>query len=267
MHNASPDRKNHRNTNPTWSKSVLTRRTCDEQLIKALHNTLLIHTRPSRSTTGRHLPQPKHTLNHTQLRRRRIQPRHSKPIINHHARPHNRRPPIHTPRHKRNLQKTRELILIPDRRLGMNDPALVRERHVRAGQDVVGDGLPEHLDAERVGDYFFGFSLQVGVDQGHVVVAADYVAEGGESFFYSLDRDAVWQGVAEVLQFLVCCGCGDEEAFSVSVHRVLVGLLKREWVRLSLTYPTVNRPTIRVPAIVAWQIGITSWSSASNTLD
>lgn len=32
------------------------------------------------------------------------------------------------------------------------------------------------------------------------------------------------------------------------------------------TYPAVKRPIIRVPAIVAWQMGMTSWSSASNTL-
>ena len=32
------------------------------------------------------------------------------------------------------------------------------------------------------------------------------------------------------------------------------------------TYPAVKRPIILVPAIVAWQIGMTSWSSASNTL-
>lgn len=31
--------------------------------------------------------------------------------------------------------------------------------------------------------------------------------------------------------------------------------------------PAVRRPTIRVPAMVAWQIGMTSWSSASKMLD
>ena len=30
--------------------------------------------------------------------------------------------------------------------------------------------------------------------------------------------------------------------------------------------PAVRRPMMRVPAIVAWQIGMTSWSSASKTL-
>lgn len=60
----------------------------------------------------------------------------------------------------------------------MYDAALVGESHVGADQDVVGDGLAEDVDAEDVGDYFFGFALDVRVDEGDVVVADDYVAEG-----------------------------------------------------------------------------------------
>lgn len=36
--------------------------------------------------------------------------------------------------------------------------------------------------------------------------------------------------------------------------------------RRPFLFPAVRRPTMRVPAIVQWQIGITSWSSASKTL-
>lgn len=89
----------------------------------------------------------------------------------------------------------------------MHEPAAVAEGHVGAGEDVVGDGLAEDFDAEGVGDairgvwsvrgwmavggwvgigkrrggglHLFRFSLEVGVDEGDVVVAADYVAEGG----------------------------------------------------------------------------------------
>jgi hypothetical protein len=46
--------------------------------------------------------------------------------------------------------------------------------------------LAEYFDAEDVSDYFFGFALEVRVDEGDVVVGDDYVAEGGEPFFYSL---------------------------------------------------------------------------------
>jgi hypothetical protein len=46
----------------------------------------------------------------------------------------------------------------------VHEAALVRERHVGAHEDVVGYGLAEDLDAEDVGDDFFGFALEVGVD-------------------------------------------------------------------------------------------------------
>jgi hypothetical protein len=98
----------------------------------------------------------------------------------------------------------------------VHEPARIRERHVGAGEDVGSDGLAEDLDAERVGDDLFGLALEVRVDEGDVVVAADDVAEGGEALFDSLDSYGGGKGVAQVEEFLVCGGGGDEEAFAVS---------------------------------------------------
>src|ERR1700743_1285805 len=55
----------------------------------------------------------------------------------------------------------------------MHDTAWVGEGHVRAGEDVAGDGLPEDFDAERISYDFFGFALKVGVHEGDVVVCAE----------------------------------------------------------------------------------------------
>lgn len=113
----------------------------------------------------------------------------------------------------------------------MDDTALVGEGHVGACQDVVGDGLAEDFDAQGVGEDFFGFALQVRVHDCDVVVAADDVAERGQALFYPLDFDAVWERVAEVLQFLVCCCRGDEEALAVTLQRggdVLANVLGSE---------------------------------------
>jgi hypothetical protein len=32
-----------------------------------------------------------------------------------------------------------------------------------------------------------------------------------------LDLHRIWQRVSQMLQFLVCCCCGDEKAFAVSI--------------------------------------------------
>jgi len=71
----------------------------------------------------------------------------------------------------------------------MHDAALVAQTHVTADQDVVRDRLAEHLDAQDVGDQLFRFALQVRVDNGDVVVAADDVAQCGEALLDALDLD------------------------------------------------------------------------------
>jgi hypothetical protein len=104
------------------------------------------------------------------------------------------------------------------------------------------------------------------VDQGDVVVRADDIAEGGEALFDALDFDGVWKRVAQVLQFLVRCGGRDKETFAVAVcGRVWLASLRHIKHHIPI-YPAVNLPTILVPAIVAWQMGITSCNSASNML-
>ena len=65
-----------------------------------------------------------------------------------------------------------------------------------------------------------------------------------------------------MLELLVGCGGGDEKAFAVAGGALLLlsrwGESGRSYSKRSETYPAVNRPTIRVPAIVAWQMGIMS---------
>jgi hypothetical protein len=55
---------------------------------------------------------------------------------------------------------------------------LVAQRHVRARKHIVRNRLPEDLHAKHIRYYLFGFSLNVGVYESDVVIAAYYVAEG-----------------------------------------------------------------------------------------
>ena len=54
------------------------------------------------------------------------------------------------------------------------------------------------------------------MDEGHVVVAADAVAECGQFFLDSDDLDGFGEGVADVSEFVVGGVVGDEEAFLVA---------------------------------------------------
>lgn len=52
--------------------------------------------------------------------------------------------------------------------------------------------------------------------QGDIVIAGYDVPQGREPLIHSLYLDCVWQGVSEVLEFLVCGGVGDQQPVSVA---------------------------------------------------
>lgn len=98
----------------------------------------------------------------------------------------------------------------------MHDAALVRERHVRAGQDVVCDGLAEDFNTQHISDDLLRLALQIGMYERNMVVGADDVAERGQALFDSLDLDAIRDRIAEMLQFLVGGRGRYEQPFAVA---------------------------------------------------
>jgi hypothetical protein len=80
---------------------------------------------------------------------------------------------------ERHLEEVAEFVELLNRGLGVHESTVVADDRVGANEEVVGDGVLEDLDAEGVRDDLLGFLVEVGVDEGHVVVAADAVAEGG----------------------------------------------------------------------------------------
>ena len=82
-----------------------------------------------------------------------------------------------------------------------------------------------------------------------MVVAADDVTQSGQTLFYPLDFNGVWDRISEVLELLICGRRRDEEAFAVT----RLYLVSCVFSKLSRTgpYPAVKRPTILVPAMVA----------------
>src|SRR5713226_2673251 len=85
----------------------------------------------------------------------------------------------------------------------MDKTTLIRDRTVRADEDVVRDRLAEDLDFENIGDDLLCLAIDVGMHQRNVVIASDHVPERGKSFLDALKGNRVWEGVSQVLQFLV----------------------------------------------------------------
>ena len=85
----------------------------------------------------------------------------------------------------------------------MDESSLVRDRAVRADEDIFGDGLAEDLDLEDIRDDLLRLAVDVGMHERDMVVACDNVTERREALLDTLKGDGVWEGVTEVLELLV----------------------------------------------------------------
>lgn len=117
---------------------------------------------------------------------------------------------------ERHLEEVAEFVELFNSGLGLDESAVVAEDTVGADEQVVGDGVAEDLDAEGVGDDLLGLLVEVGVDEGHVVVAGDAVAEGRELLLDADHLHGFGEGVADVPEFVVGSVVGDEEALLVA---------------------------------------------------
>ena len=162
------------------------------------------------------LAQSEDALDDAELRGGGVEAGDGQPVVDDHAGADDVASTVDAAGNQRHLQQARELILVLDARLGVDEATLVGEAHVASHEHVVGNRLAEHLDAEDIGDDLFRLALEVGVDEGNVIVCGNDIAEGGEALLDALDAHRVGQGVAQVLQLLVRRGRGHEETLSVA---------------------------------------------------
>mmetsp|Transcript_16423 Transcript_16423/g.38976 ORF Transcript_16423/g.38976 Transcript_16423/m.38976 type:complete len:225 (+) Transcript_16423:54-728(+) len=142
-------------------------------------------------------------LNDRQLCRCRVLAAEGRPVVGEEAGADHVASAVDGPRHEGHLQQRRELVEVLDGRLRVNDSALVRELAVAAHKDVPADRLAEDLHAEDVGYELLGLPVHVRMDERHVVVAGNAVAERREPLLDALYDDLVGEAVADVLELLV----------------------------------------------------------------
>ena len=123
------------------------------------------------------LTQPEDRLDDRELSRCRIEASDSHPVVDNHTGTDDRATSVHTTCNKRDLEQTRQFVLVLNRCLGVHDTALIAQRHVRACENVIRDCLPEDLHAKHICYYLLCLALDVRVYEGDVVVAANDVAE------------------------------------------------------------------------------------------
>lgn len=146
--------------------------------------------------------------------------------------------------HQGDLQQGRQLVLVLNGRLWVDEASLVGEDAVGADEDLLRHRLTENLHLQGVcqdllrllraergftvtsgqlaqdtsghgGRYSGSHPVEVGVDQRHVVVAGDDVAERRQPLLHPLHLDGLRQAVSDVLQLLVRRVVGHQEAMTV----------------------------------------------------
>ena len=60
----------------------------------------------------------------------------------------------------------------------MYETALIADDTITSNEDVISDSLSEDLDLEDICDDFFGFTVNVWMDEGDIIVACNHVSEG-----------------------------------------------------------------------------------------
>lgn len=72
------------------------------------------------------------------------------------------------------------------------------------------------------GSHGAAYPVNVRVNQSHIVIANNHIAEGWKSFFYPLHLDLVWQVVAQVLQLCVGGCARNQQAVTISCRGKVV---------------------------------------------
>lgn len=142
-------------------------------------------------------------LDNAELSGSSIQAGDGHPVVDDHTSTDDGRTSVDGTGDKRDLQQRTQLVLILDAGLGVDNTTSIAQAHVRANKHVVSNCLSENLDTQNVGNDLLGLTLQIRVNEGDVVVAANDIAEGRETLFDTLNLDVVGYAVAQMLQLLV----------------------------------------------------------------
>lgn len=130
-------------------------------------------------------------LDDRDLRGRGVEAAEGAPVVDHHARAQHVAAAVYSAGHERHLEQRRQLLQILNGCPGMHHAALIREFTIASYQGVPCNCLLEHLHAEDIRYNILCLSVDVGMDEGDMVIADDAVAERRESLLDALQHHTV----------------------------------------------------------------------------
>lgn len=155
-------------------------------------------------------------LDHRDLRRRRVETAEADPVVDDQSRADDVRTAVDRSSDQRHLQEARKFVLVLHAGLWMHQGAVITNYRVAPHQHVRRDGLAEDFNAEHVGNDLFRLPVNVGMDEGHVIVASDHIAQCRETLLDALNYDLIGKRVLDVHELLVCGCVGKKQSVLVA---------------------------------------------------
>jgi hypothetical protein len=98
----------------------------------------------------------------------------------------------------------------------MDHASLIGKFGVTSDQGLTAHRLSKDFDAQDIRYNFFRFPIRIGMNQSDVIIGGDDIAQSTKSFFNALDDDLVGKGIAQMIQFLIGGGIGDEQSSDIA---------------------------------------------------
>lgn len=98
----------------------------------------------------------------------------------------------------------------------MDETSIVTQHTVCPHQQIVSHWVPEHLHSQSVSDYLFCLAVQVGVDQCHIIITSDTVAQSWEFFLHTNNFCWLWERISDISEFVVSSVVRNNKSFLVA---------------------------------------------------
>jgi hypothetical protein len=142
-------------------------------------------------------------LDNSKLGSGSVETAESSPIIDNHTRTNNIGTTVHSTSGDGNLEEDRELMLLLNRGLGVNDSTLIAKRAVGANKHVLGNRLTEDFDTKHILDDILSSLIDIRVNKSNVIVTNNTVTESRQLIFDSSKLNVIRKSIAKELELLI----------------------------------------------------------------
>ena len=159
------------------------------------------------------------TLHHRYFCSSSVESTKGNPIICHHPSTQHIGTAVDGSSDERHLQQTGKFLNILNGGTRVHHASLIGKLAVRAHQRLPSDSLSKDFHSQNIRNHVFRLSINIRMHQRHVIVGGYDIPERRQALFNALHDDAVGKRIAQVLEFQVRRGVGNEQSPTIPDRR------------------------------------------------